>query len=917
LSSYLSKLNPQQREAVETTEGPVLILAGAGSGKTRVITYRIAHLIDGLGVQPDSILAVTFTNKAASEMASRVDSLVGTRSVTKPLISTFHAFCVRTLRRDIESLQIGGKGYRKDFVIYDESDQQNVVKAAMKRLGVDDKQLTPRNVLGRISWAKNHMLDPQQVYLDSADPKTERIAHIYEIYRQELAKSNALDFDDLLLYAVKVLKASGEVRERYNRKYRHILVDEYQDTNRPQYELMRMLAGSEHNVCAVGDEDQSIYSWRGADIRNILEFEQDFPEAKIIRLEQNYRSTQNILQAASAVVARNVKRKGKNLWTDRSGGAQIGYYEAPDGENEALFAADYISKYLRQGHAENGETPRAAVLYRTNSQSRLVEEAMRRYQLKYHVVGGFSFYERAEIKDMISYLKAIANPDDSIAMQRVINNPPRGLGKTTMETIERIALETGTSMWGAINETIRQQLLPPRALAALNSFRELIEDARAMHLGTFRERVQEASAVQGVVESAAESEEDFQHSMDFSPAEFEEDATEFSPHSFGDDAEASTTANDSRSPSASSGQAFDSGGQKRATSAQDDNLIGSDKSSAQDDNSENPERVEGFRAPGDPASTGELLKFLIDRTGYIKLLEAEDTPEALARIENLRELVNAAMDSRDRGETLAEFLDHAALVSDADQYDESARITLMTLHAAKGLEFPLVFLIGLEEGLFPHSRTLLAPDDIEEERRLCYVGMTRAMDTLILSRARYRRRYGTDMPEASVPSRFLEEVPQELMQDLGSPQQRPKTTSSSDYGTSRHYAYEDEDQRPQYGKQKTPQRNSYSGPAYNSIDNIAEFFASRGKKFTRPKVEVPAVTGRTGFRPGQRVINSPEIWRRNCLQARGRWGRCQDYGTISKIRFEKAGRKVRPVAEGVNPLFKEHRVHGKYQEHYR
>ena len=327
----------------------MLILAGAGSGKTRVITYRIAHLIDGIGVQPDSVLAVTFTNKAASEMASRVDSLVGTRSVTKPLISTFHSFCVRTLRRDIETLQIGGKGYRKDFVIYDESDQQNVVKAAMKRLGVDDKQLTPRNVLGRISWAKNHMLDPQQVYLDSADPKTERIAHIYEIYRQELAKSNALDFDDLLLYAVKVLKSSSEVRERYNRRYRYILVDEYQDTNRPQYELMRMLAGSEHNVCAVGDEDQSIYSWRGADIRNILEFEQDFPEAKIIRLEQNYRSTQNILQAASAVVARNVKRKGKNLWTDRSGGTQIGYYEAPDGENEALFAADYIAKYLRQG----------------------------------------------------------------------------------------------------------------------------------------------------------------------------------------------------------------------------------------------------------------------------------------------------------------------------------------------------------------------------------------------------------------------------------------------------------------------------------------------------------------------------------------------------------------------------------------
>jgi DNA helicase-2/ATP-dependent DNA helicase PcrA len=358
--------------------------------------------------------------------------------------------------------------------------------------------------------------------------------------------------------------------------------------------------------------------------------------------------------------------------------------------------------------------------------------------------------------------------------------------------------------------------------------------------------VQETSAVKNTVESAAESEEDFQHSMDFSPAEFEKDATEFSPEAFGEDAGAAISANDSRS--------FDSGGQLQAVSARDGNSIGGDKSSAPDDKAEE-ERVEGFRAPGDPASTGELLKFLIDRTAYIKLLESEDTPEALARIENLRELVNAAMDSRDRGETLAEFLDHAALVSDADQYDEHSRITLMTLHAAKGLEFPLVFLIGLEEGLFPHSRTLLAPDDIEEERRLCYVGMTRAMDTLILSRARYRRRYGSDMPEASVPSRFLEEVPQELIQDLGSPQQRPKTASASDYGTSRHYAYEDEDQRPQYGKQKTPQKNSYSGPAYNSIDNIAEFFASRGKKFTRPKVEVPAVTGRTGFKPGQRVIH--------------------------------------------------------------
>ena len=407
---------------------------------------------------------------------------------------------------------------------------------AMKRLGIDDKQLTPRNVLGRISWAKNHMLDPQEVYLNSGDPKTERIAHIYEVYRQELAKSNALDFDDLLLYAVRVLKSSGETRERYNRRYRYILVDEYQDTNRPQYELMRMLAGSEHNVCAVGDEDQSIYSWRGADIRNILEFEQDFPEARIIRLEQNYRSTQNILQAASAVVSQQHQAQGQES-VDRAQRRRADRLlrSARRRKRSAVRRRLHRQVSAPEARPRHGETPRAAVLYRTNSQSRLMEEAMRRYQMNYHVVGGFSFYERAEIKDMISYLKVIANPDDSIAMQRVINTPPRGLGKTTMETIERIALETGTSMWGAINETVRQQLLPPRALSALNNFRELIEDARAMHLGTFRERVDETSGVRSAVDAgASDAEEDYQHAIDFSPAEFENDATEFSPETFAD-----------------------------------------------------------------------------------------------------------------------------------------------------------------------------------------------------------------------------------------------------------------------------------------------------------------------------------------------------------------------------------------------
>ncbi|HEY2627050.1 MAG TPA: UvrD-helicase domain-containing protein, partial [Candidatus Udaeobacter sp.] len=745
--SFLEQLNPQQREAVETTEGPVLILAGAGSGKTRVITYRIAYLIENMGVMPESILAVTFTNKAAAEMAERVEKLVGGLSVAKPVISTFHSFCVRVLRRDIEALRIPSTvpgqppiGLTKSFVIYDESDQQQVVKGIMRRMGLDDKQLTPRNVLSRISWAKNHMLDPQEIYLQSADPKMEKVAHIFEDYRKELIKANAMDFDDLLLEAARLLKSVTAVREYYNRRFQYLLVDEYQDTNRPQYELMRLLAGERHNVCAVGDEDQSIYSWRGADIRNILEFERDFPEAKIVRLEQNYRSTQNILGAASAVVANNVRRKGKNLWTSRQGGAKIGYYEAPDGENEALFAADTINKYVRQA-AEHGEIARAAVLYRTNSQSRLFEEAMRRYQLKYHVVGGFSFYERAEIKDLISYLKVIQNPDDSVSLLRVINTPVRGIGRTTIEMIERLALETGLSMWGALGEAVKRQLLPARALAALKSFRDLIEDGRAMMAGTFVERVAGGSAIdhenaelrsartgETPIPTLPPSASAVDEGTDFNPGNFSFD---FGPDDLDDSANASRT--DDRAPDAGELSTDDTDFNPADMSNEDppteiETTVNASPNQAVE------AAVEGFRASGGAANTGELLKFLIDRTGYIKQLEEEDTPEAFSRIENLRELVNAAMDSRDRGETLDQFLDHAALVSDADQYDEGAQITLMSLHAAKGLEFPVVVLAGMEEGLFPHSRTLLEPDSIEEERRLCYVGMTRAMDSLILSR---------------------------------------------------------------------------------------------------------------------------------------------------------------------------------------
>jgi len=823
----------------------VLILAGAGSGKTRVITYRIAYLIEQKGVMPESILAMTFTNKAAAEMGERVEKLVGGLSIAKPVISTFHSFCVRMLRRDIEALRIPSAmpgqppiGHTKKFVIYDEGDQQSVVKSIMKRLGVDDKELTPRTVLGRISWAKNHMLDPQELYLRSADPKTEKVAHLYEEYRKELRKANALDFDDLLLEAVRLLKSAPQVREYYNKRFQYLLIDEYQDTNRPQYELMRMLAGEHHNVCAVGDEDQSIYSWRGADIRNILEFEQDFPEAKIIRLEQNYRSTQNILQGASAVVANNVRRKGKNLWTSRQGGAKIGYYEAPDGENEALFAADSIARYVREA-TERGETPRAAVLYRTNSQSRLFEEGMRRYGLKYHVVGGFSFYERAEIKDMISYLKVIQNPDDTISLLRVINTPARGIGKGTIDTLEQLALETGLSLWGAIGEAVKRQLVPPRAVASLKSFQQLIEDARAMLAGTFVEQLEESGAIHGDTETRSEE-----------SSTSEEDATAFDLGEFGnfsfdfgaaasDTAEANTGSLDSDGTLAS----------ELSVSARDDN--GGDSS---------------FPTP--IVSTADILKFLIDRTGYIKILEGEDTPEAYSRIENLRELVNAAMDSKDRGETLDEFLDHAALIADADDYDERAQITLMSLHAAKGLEFPLVFLSGLEEGLFPHSRTMLVPEDIEEERRLCYVGMTRAMDQLILTRAVYRRRYGTDLPEASVPSRFLEEVPAPLIEELGTRRARVGTAVGRPAGRNpaaadsetRHYSYEDEDQSAGWHAGDTGRRDAravkqtVAAKAYNSIENIAEFFASRGKKFSAPKaapIEEP--TGKRGFRPGQRV----------------------------------------------------------------
>jgi DNA helicase-2/ATP-dependent DNA helicase PcrA len=926
-------MNPQQREAIQAVDGPVLLLAGAGSGKTRVITHRIAYLIEERGVAPDAILAVTFTNKAAKEMAERVDKILGHTALAKPLLSTFHSFCVRVLRRDIEALRVGTKGLTKTFAIYDETDQQAVVKTALKRLGIDDKQLKPRVALGRISWAKNHMIDPQEYFLASTNPLEEKIAHIFEIYRAELAKANALDFDDLLLETVRLLKVSNETRERYNRRFKYLLIDEYQDTNRPQYELMKLMSGPDKNVCVVGDEDQSIYSWRGADIKNILEFEKDFPKVQTIRLEQNYRSTQVILEGASAVVSNNTQRKGKNLFTTREGGSLIGYYEAPDGENEALFIADRVNRYLRDA-GQSEEQPRCAVLYRTNSQSRLVEEALRRYQIQYHMVGGFSFYDRAEVKDLLSYLKLVQNPHDSIALQRVVNSPPRGIGKTTMETLERIALTTGMSSWDAILRASEERLLPARALDALNKFRRLIEDARAMlgpgfaekltaDVGPENEGVAEEEQAQTaepddtgfdfgfateevpaptVVANDAGSPFDtsFNFGFDFGPSE--EISTVTAENSTDTDAAHSLDAasfnpfapvplkKDTARKRAASDRTQDPAEQAAARS------MSSDKSAP-----EEPHGVEGFRKPGDPATLPELIKFLNDRSGYIRALEDEATPEAFSRIENLKELANAAQDAQERGETLAEFLDHAALVSDADQYSAEARVTLMTLHAAKGLEFPLVFLTGMEEGLFPSSRTMVDPTGLEEERRLCYVGMTRAMDTLIITRARYRRRYGSDMPDATLPSRFLEEVPAHLMEDLSNPGQQPRFASPSspydrqssggrfsgsayatpypsargsrtgrgadtDDAISTHYSYEDEDQSAGSSAATKYAQNRFSGgrpgspgrPASsNSVDNIASFFGARGHSVppvsSRPKLDIPAPTGKTGLRQGSRV----------------------------------------------------------------
>ncbi|HEX8339069.1 MAG TPA: UvrD-helicase domain-containing protein, partial [Pyrinomonadaceae bacterium] len=590
----LSALNERQREAVEAAEGPLLILAGAGSGKTRVITVRIAYLISEKHVPPHNILAVTFTNKAAQEMRDRVTRLLeGRRLESAPLVSTFHSLCVRMLRRDIEKLE---EGYTRSFTIYDQDDSQRVVKGCIKDLGYDDQRLAPRQTQSAISHAKNSGLDAEMyaARAESHDEKRAAIARVFRLYEERLVNNNAVDFDDLMILAVRLLRKREDVRAHYNERFRYILVDEYQDTNALQFALINYLTQRQHNICVVGDESQSIYRWRGADISNILNFEQHYPEARTIKLEQNYRSTQTILDAADAVIKHNTERKEKTLWTANPAGAPLRYYQALDAEGEARFVAAKIEEHRRLDRES-----RAAILYRTNAQSRVFEEALRRAGLGYNIVGGFSFYERAEVRDVVSYLKLALNPHDSVALLRVVNTPTRGLGKQTLDELDRRAKDYGVSLWEAIGIIGEQpEGFSPRAVAALRKFQAIIEGLVA-------------------------------------------------------------------------------------------------------------------RAQKEPAS--EVVKAAILDTGYADALKAENSDEAESRLENLQELVNAAVDyDADEGGGLRDFIDAAALVSDTDQYKGDAPVTLMTMHSAKGLEFPVVFIVGMEDGLFPHSRAAADQAEMEE-----------------------------------------------------------------------------------------------------------------------------------------------------------------------------------------------------------
>jgi DNA helicase-2/ATP-dependent DNA helicase PcrA len=719
----LSTLNPQQVEAVKTTDGPLLILAGAGSGKTRVITVRIAYLIAEKGVAPNNILAVTFTNKAAAEMRARVENLLkGKKLPSAPLISTFHSLCVRILRQDVEKLDAG---YNRSFTIYDTDDTTKVVKTCIKELGIDEKQLPARLVRNIISLAKNSGRDATDFAsaTEYNDEKRAAISRVFQMYEDRLSKANALDFDDLLIKTVLLLRRSTETREKYNDRFKYILVDEYQDTNPLQFGLIRFLTEKQQNICVVGDDAQSIYGFRQADIRNILEFEDHFPNAKVILLEQNYRSTQTILDAAHAIIENNVNQKKKKLWTSNDGGERVFYYQAFDADSEARFVASKIEEHQRRDPGT-----RVALLYRTNAQSRVFEEALRRSRIEYNIVGGFSFYERAEIKDIIAYVKLALNPFDDVALMRVINTPPRGLGKQSLDELQEQARKRGSSLWMTIatitDKDIKESVnLTPRAKESLRGFKKTI-----------------------------------------------------------------------------------------------DGLIGMVQRSEHSD-----KRV------------SDVVIAAIEDTGYANLLRTEGSDESDARLENLEELVNAAADyDRQQENGLRDFIDHAALTSDTDKYDRNARVTLMTVHSAKGLEFPIVFLVGLEDGIFPHSRSISDPKELEEERRLAYVAITRAEKILYVSHSMRRRVYGEEI--AAEPSQFLNELPIDLIEDLTPGPSWLSYVRSSGVRSSKAAAGA---LRASSTNSPPKKKNLYTGQTYNSANAIAEFFKNRKAKREEADVDQP------------------------------------------------------------------------------
>jgi DNA helicase-2/ATP-dependent DNA helicase PcrA len=871
MTDFLSSLNEQQRIAVEQTEGPLLILAGAGSGKTRVIAHRIAYLIAEKHVATWNILAVTFTNKAAQEMRQRVQRLLKDQELSSmPLVSTFHSLCVRILRQDIEKLN---DKYTRTFTIYDQDDSLRLIKNCIKDLGYDEKHLGLRATQSAISSAKNRGEDVEAfaARADYVDERRATQARVYATYEERLHANNALDFDDLMIKTVRLLRQVPEVREKYNNKFRYILVDEYQDTNSLQFALISLLTEKQQNIAVVGDEDQSIYKWRGADITNILNFEHHFANTKTIRLEQNYRSTQTILDVAGAVVKHNVERKGKNLWTSNPRGDRVRYFQAFDAESEARFVAGKILEHRNEEY-----DLRAAVLYRTNSQSRVFEESMRRAGLQYNIVGGFSFYERMEVRDIIAYLKLALNPNDSIALQRVINSPPRGIGKQTVEEITRRASDYGLSLWETIALVIEKpENLSMRAVSALKSFRRIITKLGEMA------GVDQDSTTENVVQSPTSNVQ----SQEITGTAGVPPATPGRSLGESDERGSSPTAERGSSPTAERGSS--------------------------------PTVREGSRSAivTSDSPVSDIVKAAIFETGYENALKSEKTDEAEARLENLQELVNAAVDYDEQGiEGLREFIDHSALVSDTDQYKGDAPVTLMTAHSAKGLEFPLVFIVGLEDGLFPHSRSATDPAEMEEERRLCYVAMTRAERLLYVTHAMKRRVYGEEL--ASEPSQFLNEMPLDLIEDLSrgnSWLSYARGSSSIDYehGEYRRAASAGGD-RDESGYRK--ERKKFEGKTYDSVDSIAEFFKQRATQLgntsgsfqsTRERADEAKSNRRTVQRPTSNVQRQKSETRGfSPLPITPSPGSAADFVPGSYVKHAKYGRGLVLRREGVGDSLK-------------